>query len=128
MARKIQSEDIKENSLKFHTIDSTHVTDSITGENLRLKHDSTQTILDAIMSNIGLFWGYDDLTSLVNGTTNIFNLSYTPIGPIWVIHNGIVRRIGSDNDYTLSGKVLTMNYIPNTNTTSFFVIYRHNGA
>jgi len=127
--RKLQDEDIKLNSLRIGILNQGHLTESVTGENIYLDHDMIITIKNAILTGIGLYQGYEDLTSLVNGILTSFTLSFIPIAnTLFVIHNGIVRRIGASNDYTISGKIVTFNYTPDVSTTSLIFIYRHNGV
>jgi len=54
----------------------------------------------------------DDLTSQIG--TNIFTLTYVPLlGTTSIYVNGLRQRVGLSNDYTISGRIVTMTYTPN---------------
>ncbi len=54
-------------------------------------------------------------TGAINGTNTNFTLAFTPLaGSEHVYLNGVLQTIGSGNDYTLSGAVVTMTTAPLT--------------
>jgi hypothetical protein len=49
----------------------------------------------------------------VNGINNVYILKYTPEeGSVDVYYNGLLQQDGIDNDYTISGRVITFNSPP----------------
>lgn len=54
-----------------------------------------------------------EVLSPVNGVNNVYILRYTPeIGSVDIFYNGLLQKEGIDEDYTISGRVITFNTPP----------------
>jgi hypothetical protein len=54
-----------------------------------------------------------EVLSPVNGVNNVYILKYTPeVGSVDVYYNGMLQKEGIDDDYTISGRVITFNQPP----------------
>ena len=54
-----------------------------------------------------------EVLSPVNGVNNVYILNYTPeVGSVSVYYNGMLQKEGYDQDYTISGRVITFNSPP----------------
>jgi hypothetical protein len=73
----------------------------------------------------GFFWA-DDFTSLVNGTSYQFTLTYTPVNAsaVFLVRNGLTLRPGIE--FTLAGNVVTISTPPAAGTSSFYATYAVN--
>jgi hypothetical protein len=54
-----------------------------------------------------------EVLSPVNGVNNVYILRYTPeLGSVDIFYNGLLQKEGIDEDYTISGRVITFNNPP----------------
>lgn len=54
-----------------------------------------------------------EVLSPVNGVNNVYILRYTPeVGSVDIFYNGLLQKEGEDEDYTISGRVITFNQPP----------------
>jgi len=54
-----------------------------------------------------------EVLSPVNGVNNVYVLKYTPeVGSVDIYYNGLLQKEGFDEDYTISGRVVTFNSPP----------------
>lgn len=54
-----------------------------------------------------------EVLSPVNGVNNVYILRYTPeVGSVDIFYNGLLQKEGEDEDYTISGRVVTFNQPP----------------
>lgn len=54
-----------------------------------------------------------EVLSPVNGVNNVYILKYTPeLGSVSVYYNGMLQKEGLNEDYTISGRVITFNSPP----------------
>jgi hypothetical protein len=54
-----------------------------------------------------------EVLSPVNGVNNVYVLLYTPeVGSVDIFYNGLLQKEGFDEDYTISGRVITFNTPP----------------
>lgn len=54
-----------------------------------------------------------EVLSPVNGVNNVYILRYTPeVGSVDIFYNGLLQKEGEDEDYTISGRVVTFNEPP----------------
>lgn len=54
-----------------------------------------------------------EVLSPVNSVNNVYILRYTPeVGSVDIFYNGLLQKEGEDEDYTISGRVVTFNEPP----------------
>ena len=77
--------------------------------------------LDGVVNEIE-----DNLSNQINGLNKIFTLQYTPILPIKIYRNGVLCKIGENNDYVLNNNILQTNFIPRVGSNLTAIYYKEN--
>ena len=72
----------------------------------------------------GLVFERDDFTSQIDGSTTQFVLKREPVlNTVMVLRNGVETREGSNEDYTFSGKTVTIRFPMFVGRTSLVIKY-----